>query len=286
MSRRLGLLELHVAVLLFGLAGVVGKAISAGALAIVLGRSAIAAVILGAGLALWGGGLKLPKGDRAGLLGTGFLLAAHWLAFFHAIALSSVAIGVVGFATFPLFVSLMSPMLGGPRPRWIDGLTALAVLLGLTLVASPSNTASHGGALALAVFSGWLFAGLTLLNRRLVLRQPFLLVSFYQHAGAAVVLVPVAVIAGATVQGQDYWLIAVLGIVCTAFAQTLFVKSLAKIEAPLASVVTGLEPIYAIALAAWLINEIPSTLTLLGAALVVAAVFIASLARPASPARR
>ncbi|MFK7956508.1 MAG: DMT family transporter [Lysobacterales bacterium] len=280
MSRRIALMELHGAVALFGLAGVIGKSMTSGAIVTVLGRSAIAALVLGLGMAIVGRRLSLPANDRPGMLWSGALLAAHWLAFFHAISLSSVAIGVVGFATFPLFVTLIAPLVGGPRLRGIDAITALGVLGGLTLIASPSNTAAYGGALALAVFSGFLFALLTILNRRLVSRQPFLLVAFFQQAGAAVILLPFALALGAAPQAGDFWLIAVLGIICTALAQTLFVKSLANVEAQLASVVTGLEPVYAIALAAVLIHEVPDMLTLLGVGLVLATVTAATLMAP------
>ncbi|MEM9184854.1 MAG: EamA family transporter, partial [Pseudomonadota bacterium] len=114
-SYRVALLELHLAVLLFGLAGVLGKAIAAGALIIVFGRSTVAALTLGLGLVL---GLKnrrescaLPRTRRLGLGASGVLLAVHWLAFFHAINISSVAVGVVGYATAPLFVVMLEPLL-------------------------------------------------------------------------------------------------------------------------------------------------------------------------------
>ena len=40
----------------------------------------------------------------AGLAGNGVVLAVHWVTFFEAIRVSSVAIGLLGYATFPLFV--------------------------------------------------------------------------------------------------------------------------------------------------------------------------------------
>lgn len=257
-----------------------GKAIESSALVIVLGRSGIAAVILGAGLLIAGRSLAPPAADRSGLIASGILLALHWLAFFQSISMSSVAIGVVGFATFPLFVTALGPVLGGQRLRWLDGLTALAVLVGLALVASPGQASGQLPALGLAVFSGFLFALLTLLNRHLVQRHSFLLVAYFQQAGAALCLLPAATVLGSMPSGRDWLLIGVLGIVCSALAQTLFIKSLDQVRAQLASVVTGLEPVYAIALAALLIREVPPPTTLVGAGIVLLAVTIASYFSP------
>ncbi len=75
-----------------------------------------------------------------------------------------------------------------------------------------------------------------------------------------------------------------LGAICTALAHTLFIASLARLSAHTASVVTALESVYGIALAAVLLGEIPDARTCFGAALLVGAAIAAS--RRATTARR
>ncbi len=279
---RVALVELHLAVLLFGLAAVLGKAITAGALLIVFGRSAVAALTLGLGLKLQRQSLSLPQASRAGLLASGVLLAIHWLAFFHAINLSSVAVGVIGYATAPLFVVMLEPLVSGTRLRPVDSLTALAVLLGLFLVAAPDDASTRLTALGWAIFSGFSFALLTLLNRHLVQGVSFLRVAFCQQAGASACLLPVVILLREPLPGaRDILLICILGLACSALAQTLFVKSLGRLRAQLASVVSGLEPVYAIVLAALLLGDRPAGLTLLGAGIVLLAVTAATRLHPA-----
>ena len=70
-------------------------------------------------------------------------------------------------------------------------------------------------------------------------------------------------------------LLLILGVICTALPQTLFIKSLTHLKAQFASIVTGLEPVYGILFAAILLNEIPSLQTILGSCLVFGAVVIA-----------
>jgi drug/metabolite transporter (DMT)-like permease len=71
-------------------------------------------------------------------------------------------------------------------------------------------------------------------------------------------------------------LIVVLGVGCTALAHTLFITSMRRVSAHTASVVSALEPVYGIALAALLQGETPDLRTLAGTALIVAAALLAT----------
>jgi drug/metabolite transporter (DMT)-like permease len=75
---------------------------------------------------------------------------------------------------------------------------------------------------------------------------------------------------------RDVGLLLALGVVCTAGAHTLFIASLRTVSAHTASVVAALEPVYGIALALLLLDEIPGGRTLAGATLLVAAALVAS----------
>ena len=96
-----GLVSANVAVLLFGLAGVLGKLSLLPAPLIVFGRSFFAGLVLLA--VCWFRHISLrPKRSRDSylLLGQGVLLALHWTAFFQAINVSNVAIGLLSFRAF------------------------------------------------------------------------------------------------------------------------------------------------------------------------------------------
>ena len=75
---------------------------------------------------------------------------------------------------------------------------------------------------------------------------------------------------------RDILLITILGVFCTALAHTLFVLSLRGVSAHAASVVSLLEPVYGIALAAALLGQHPDARTLAGAALIVGAALTAT----------
>ncbi len=276
-SRAAALAALHGAVLLFGLAGLFGKWLELSPVAIVLGRTTIAAAALGI-LQLRAGHVGPPFELR--LLTNGAVLALHWVSFFAAIQVASVAVGLLGYASFPLFVLILENVLLGRRwtPRKIA--TALLVVVGLALIVprfSLSDRTVQG--LAWALVSGFAFALLTVLNRRFVATRRASDIAFWQNVTAAACLLPFAWAtpwALGTIGLREIGLLAVLGLACTALAHTLFIASLRRVSAHAASVVAGLEPVYGIVLALLLLGEVPALRTLAGGALIVAAALVAT----------
>jgi drug/metabolite transporter (DMT)-like permease len=268
------LASLHIAVLLFGLAGLFGKWVDLPAATIVFGRTAVAA----AALAIL---LRLSPGRRAGFdwrfAVNGAVLAVHWLAFFKAIQIADVATGLLGYASFPLFVLLLESALLRARVRGPDWLIAALVVAGMLILVPEfrlGNRIAQG--LAWGVLSGFSFALLAVSNRTLAARHAPEAIAFWQNACAAVCLAPALALAPMLPDARELALLLVLGVVCTALAHTLFIRSMRALRAHTASVVAALEPVYGIALAAVLLDEVPDARTLLGAALIVGAVLIAS----------
>jgi drug/metabolite transporter (DMT)-like permease len=66
--------------------------------------------------------------------------------------------------------------------------------------------------------------------------------------------------------------LALLGVLCTGLAHSLFVSSLRVIKARNAAVIFALEPVYGIAFAWWLFSEEPTLRMLLGGALIILAI--------------
>jgi drug/metabolite transporter (DMT)-like permease len=276
-TRTTALGSLHAAVALFGFAALFGKWIALPATAIVLGRTVVAAMTLAIVLVARD---RTLGASRLGFVVNGAILAAHWVAFFEAVQIASVAVALLGYATFPLFV-LVVERRRATRPA-SGGDTAVATLTaaGLLVLApnfSWSSDAFRG--LALGVASGFTFAWLAVRSMRLVASVSATRIAFWQNAFAAACLAPVVVLASplpAWPTPADGALIVVLGVVCTGLAHTLFIASMQRVSAHTASIVAALEPVYGILLAVVLLRELPDVRTLLGGALIVAAALIAS----------
>lgn len=267
---------LHVAVFLFGSAGLFAKGLSLSAEALVFWRTAIAALAL----ALWLRWRPEAGRFRALSLLAGPLLAIHWLSFFVAIQVSSVAIGLMGYASYPLFATVLAA-LGGERPRRADWGCAIAVTAGL-LVLVPHWRLGDSTLVGLAwgVLSGFSFTLLAALNRRVSRGCGPVRLAMAQNAVAVFCLMPFVdgVLPGAVVSWL--WLLA-LGVVWTALAHTLFIACLRHVPPQTAAVVAALEPVYGIALAAWLFAELPGLREWIGGALIIGVTVWTTVRRPA-----
>lgn len=280
-SKHYGLIEIHVAVVLFGFAGLFGKLLTIGPVAISFGRTVFAAA------ALWGV-LKFTKASfRVGsiqgwimLTLIGALLTIHWLAFFRSIEVSTVAIGLLTLSTFPLFVTFLEPYFFKERLRGIDVATMVAAFLGVALIVPSFDLSNHltEGALW-GMFSGFTYAWLSLLNRRVVKTYSPMFVSFFQNCVVAILLLPFIVLTPPTILPKDILLLGVLGLAITAVPSVLLIRSYKHIRVQLASVITTLEAVYGIVFAFLILGEIPSVRTLSGGAVIIGAIGVATYFR-------
>lgn len=280
-NRRWALAQVHLAVFLFGLAGLFGKLLHWPAAAIVLGRTGFAALALGGWLVWHRQPMRPATGrDGLGLALLGLLLAFHWVSFFRSIQLSTVAIGLLTFSSFPVFVTVLEPLMLGTRWRWRDGGMALLVLLGVALVVPEYRLEAEATLGAIwGVLSGLSFALLQLLNKGYRQRYAALAIAFHQNLWACFSLGVWALVSPLpyfAVVAQDWAWLLVLGVLCTALAHTLFIESLGALRTQVASVISGLEPVYGIALAALLLGEIPTLRTLAGGGLILGTTLVAS----------
>jgi drug/metabolite transporter (DMT)-like permease len=273
------LLQLHGAVLLFGLAGPLGKLLTVSPIVIVFGRAALAAVALLLVSVLG----KLPLWPRSGrgllvFIGLGILLACHWVAFFQSVQTSSVALAQITFLTFPVFVALLEPLFFREKLHGRDLLLAAVALVGVAVLV-PSlalNDAVTKGVLWGAA-SGLTFAVLSLLNRKFVRAHSSITIALYQDGFAALTLLPLVMARPPSWNVGDVLLLVVLGIVCTAVAHSLFIAGLHAVRARTASMIVCLEPVYGALLAVVIVGEIPTVRTLLGGLVILAVALCATV---------
>lgn len=279
--KRYGLFEIHIAVLLFGLAGLFGKFLTLSPLLIVFGRTFFASITLSVILVFSTIKLRAQSmRDLSALIMLGVILAIHWITFFHAIQISTVAVGLLTFSTFPVFVTFMEPYFFKEKLRRFDILTAGSVVLGLILVIPSLDFQNHitQGAFWGTV-SGFTFAVLSILNRKYVSTYPSMMIVWYQNLIATITLLPFIFFDDLTLQATDFAMLALLGIFCTALAHALFIKSLVHIKTQLASITACLEPVYGIIFAFVLLGEIPTFRTILGGGIILGTITIASMKR-------
>lgn len=278
MKRRSSLLQVHAAVVLFGLAGLFGKWLAMSPVFIVLGRVVFGSLALALVLIVSGRGFRI-RSIRDGLLFLllGFILALHWILFFRSIQVSSVAVGLLAYSSFPIFTVFLEPLAFKERLDRFNILMAVFCLGGVFLIIprfDPADATVRG--LIYGLGAGLTFAILTLINRFMTARYGSLEIAFGQDLAAVAFLGPFLLGSRPSISTRDILLLAVLGVVCTALAHTLFIGSMKKIKAQTAAIISSLEPVYGMAAAALLLGESWPLRTILGGAVILGTTLIVS----------
>lgn len=230
--------------------------------------------------------LARPVAVRLVLIASG--LGAYQLAYFAAVARAGVSVStLVALGLAPLFVAVGALLLGHGRPDVTTVVCVAIALAGLVLLVGVSSDVGAGttvllGAL-LAVGSALGYALVVLCGAGVPAGVPVNLVAF---GGGALLLTPVALIAGVHVPGDlaTVALLVYLGVVPSALAYRFFFTGIRSVPGAVASVLTLLEPLTATVLATAFLGERLAPVALAGGLLVLAAVATLYLRQRGEPA--
>lgn len=256
--------QLHLLVGLFATTAVLGEWITLSAPALVVWRTALAAV--GAAflvLVLRRHRLRMPPRQAMVLLGIGAVVGVHWLCFFGAIRLANISVCLAGMATASFFTAFTEPFLEKRRVRPLEVLLGLLVLVGIVLVAGFESGRLAG--LLVALLGAFLAAVFPVLNQRLVRQagtDPLVMVA-WEMLGACLICLAALPIFGSAEGYAELWLgepldllwLLLLGWVCTVFAHAFHIHILRHLSAYTANLAINFEPVYGILLAALIFGE-------------------------------
>ena len=215
-----------------------------------------------AGLLLLGflrivGGLKISwKRDRKFFLVSSVLLSIHWISYFHSVQMAGVALGMLSLFTYPVFTSILEPIVFKGRHSWFELTTSIVVLLGLALIVpefSIGNRVLQG--VLLGLVSSMVYALRNIWNRRYITEYSGSTIMCYQLLISAVLLFPALWIYPSEISTNTWNNLMLLSVVTTAIAHSLFVRGLSSFTASTVSILSCLTPVYGIFWAVWLTDE-------------------------------
>ena len=278
-AKNKNLVEIHLAVFLFGLSGLFGKLLTFSSTIIVLGRAFFSSVFLLILILYVKKDIKLKeKKHYLYLIVMGVILAIHWSTFFESIQVSTVAIGLLTFSTFPVFVTFLEPLFFKEKIKLSDVMIAIVTLLGVMLVIPKfqlGNSSTQG--VMWGIISGFTYAILSMLNRKFVKEYPSIVIAFYEQFIATIVLIPFLFLEKPVFSLKDILLLVLLGIVFTGICHSLFINGLKNIKTQTAGIISSLEPVYGIIFAAFLLREIPTLREILGGVIILSTVFYSTI---------
>jgi drug/metabolite transporter (DMT)-like permease len=289
-NRRGSIGAVVVSALLFGtLAVLTPLAYRAGAkpLPLLAWRFLIASVLLAATIALRRpSALKVPASDIGrftALAVTGYGFAS--ICFFFALLYASASVVAVLLYTYPAMVAIVSWALGLQRPNLRQAGAILVTFAGVVLVLNPfepgMSVSPTGLLLGLGAAAG--YTSFNLLSARWLPGRSRLVIMAYTFGIASVFVGAVTLLAGQSLspaawQPQVWALLAAIVALPTFGAVVLYLEGIRGLGASQAAIISTLEPLFTIALAALVLGERLRPIQWVGAVLVVLGIVFAEIA--------
>lgn len=272
------LLELSLATVFISTSGVLGKFIDMPPPLTVWWRAALAMLILLGYCKYKKINLKLNRKDAPSFILSALFLGAHWVTYFYALKLSNVALGILSLYTFPIITALLEPLFFKTKLNPIHIILGLLVLLGIYILVPELNYQNtYVKGILFGILSALLYALRTLILKSHVPNYNGTMLMFYQLLIVSIALLPILFYYGSSNINTQFPYVILLALLTTAIGHTLFIKSLKYFSVSTASIISSMQPIYAIILAYLFLKEIPTWNTFLGGLLILATVVIESV---------
>lgn len=270
---------LTVATIFISTSGALGKFIAMPPPVLIWWRSAFAAVFLLLFCLHKGVNLKVTKGkDRWTFVIASLFIGAHWITYFYSLKLSNVAIGMLSLFTFPVITAFLEPLFSKVKFDPIHIILGILVLAGIYLLAPEFNLeSSQVQGVLLGVISAICYALRILILKQHVSKYNGTMLMFYQVAILSFVLFPFLFFMDTSNIKTQFPYVILLALLTTAIGHTMFVNSLKYFKVSTASIIGSSQPVFGIIIAYFFLNEVPTTNTFLGGALILATVVIESI---------
>ncbi|TAE15409.1 MAG: tetratricopeptide repeat protein [Bacteroidetes bacterium] len=274
--------QLHFIVLIWGFTAILGLYIHVSSLALVFYRTLIASVLLVFVLWATGKSFHVKRQELLKILGTGVLIALHWIFFFGSAKVSNASVCLAGMTTATLWTSLLEPMWMRRKMSRFEIALGLVIILGLYIIFRFEF--NHVLGLGMAVMSAFLGTLFSLANADLIKKHDHWVITFYEMIGAWItatlflgfyMLYQPSYAFPVVPTWQDWFCLFLLGGICTVYAYSIGVKLMKKFTPFAINLTVNLEPVYGIVLAFFLFgkSEKMETGFYVGTAIILLAVF-------------
>ena len=272
------LIYINISVFLISTSGIFGRLVSLSPELTIFYRCVLASAILYfylryRGIKPFGSKLQFPFYILLG----GFLMAVHWVSYFYALSLSSIAIAMLTLHTHPAITAILEPIILKTRFELHHFILAIVVIVGIWFILPSLDLKDK---IVLATIAGGISAlSFSLRNvwtKKIMMHYNASQVMFYHLLIMSILLVPFVFIHDSSKLGSDWSYIVALAILTTVVGHTLFVNALKYFSASTVALLSSIIPVYGILWGMWLLNEIPDLSTIIGGALILSSFVIES----------
>ena len=254
------LIQLHIAVLLAGFTGVLGKLINMNEILIVWYRLLLTVIALVILFSFTNKFSKTAFKKKAKIFGIGILSSIHWVLFFASIKYSNVSVGLVCLSAVSFFTAIAEPIVYRTKPKFIEVLFGLMSVAGIYLIFHFDTQYKTG--IILGILSSLFAAIFPVLLKKSMNHTPMETVLTWQMIGGAVFISLIMPVYLHYFPSPYFWpttldwiWLLILSLICSVFAFQFSLNALKKVSAFTAGLTYSLEPIYGVLLGFAIFNE-------------------------------
>ena len=267
-----------IAVFLFGITPIFIKEVSANAITIGLVRLIIGTSFLYF-LASRRSLRRLSRTEWKALLAIGVLFAIHWVTYFISVKLSTPSMAILSVSTFGIHMIYLNWILKGVRPKVFDILSVGVALFGIYLIVPEFSLENDLTAGILTGLVSALFFAFLPFQQQKHKKIDSMTRAFGQYFFALPIFLVLISESNWNLTKQDWYYLAILGVVCTVGAHTLWLRATTHLEPTNTSLIFYLGTPIAMTTSYFFLNEEMNSSKLIGAALIVSANVFAVLVK-------
>jgi len=277
-------IQLHIAVLLAGFTGILGRLISVNEGMIVWYRLLFTSVTMWILFSALKKIQPIPKRDIAKIAAVGFIAAMHWVTFYGSIKYANVSVALVCFSAVGFFTALFEPIIFRKKFNTAEIILGLMTLAGIYIIFHFDSQYKTG--IIIGLISAVLGALFPIFNRQFLQYINVETMLTWQQTGGLItfsVLLPFYLqrfpVESFFPGAEDLMWLLVLSWLCSVIAFQFSSNALKRLSAFTVNLSYNLEPIYGILLAFVVFseNKLLSKWFYIGFSIIVAAIIIHAL---------
>ncbi len=264
------------AMMIFGTVGIFVKNISLSAGEIALFRALIGTGAILIYQFLWGRNISFRqiKSDLPWLLASGIAMGVNWIFLFEAYHYTSISLATLCYYFAPVIVMMICPILFKEKLGLKQSICFIMSTVGLVLIIGVSlgEAKNHFLGILFGLGAAIFYATVVLLNKY-IKKVMGVERTLLQFIAAIFVLLPYVCFSnGIHVRSLDGWGIfnlIFLGVIHTGFTYCLYLSSIKMLTGQKIALMSYIDPIFAIIISSFLLNETMSFLQIIGGGLIL-----------------
>ena len=283
-KRGKSVLHFHFIVFIFGFTSILGVLIDKDAISLVWYRMLTASFFL-ALFFFQKKKIQFKNSLFLKLLAAGFLIAAHWLLFFHAIKMVGVSPTLAMLSSGALITAILEPIFYNRKILFSEILFGLITIVGMFVIFKTSPEDLMGMLVALlATVLGVFF---TLINGVLIKNNSSIIITLGEMIIGVCFISLYLIFNGGfnnsffSITSSDFLYLIILGSVCTAYAITFSIEVMKQLNPFTIMLIINMEPIYGIILALLIFGdgELMSSGFYIGLSIILSAIVANSIVK-------